>query len=147
MSAKMKSTRSARSWWVNPSSSPSGMSDSLEACIFAIGVQDIDQQLFLPAASRTGQIRPDGESVAAQAVAGLTTLLEYGLAALVVAAQLESGQKTPDHFVALVVRPGADELDGALLEGRIRMLPQGHDLHQGQIATLYGAPFHRAKQP
>ena len=28
-SARMKSTRSARSWWVNPSSSPSGMSDVL----------------------------------------------------------------------------------------------------------------------
>src|SRR5262245_20957116 len=35
-SARMKSTRSARSWWVNPSSSPSGMRDSLEACIFTI---------------------------------------------------------------------------------------------------------------
>src|SRR5206468_12512266 len=77
----------------------------------------------------------------------LTALLEYGLAALDVAAQVEGGQKTPDHFVALVIRAGADQLNGALLEGWIRVLPQGHDLHQGQIATLDGASFHCAEQP
>src|SRR5439155_3745582 len=81
---------------------------------FAVGVQDIDQQLLLAAASSPCQIRPNGESVAAEAVAGLTTLLENSLAALVVAAQLEDGQKTPDHVVALVVRRGAEQLDGAL---------------------------------
>src|SRR5207245_2604120 len=120
-SAKMKSTRSAISWLVNPSSSPfrherlyRGMhlrdlrtrDDYLDAegltnrdaaggfvhdqagvagpllgiddvtkvvrWNFAVGVQDIDQQLLFPAASRAGQIRPDGESIAAEAVAGLT---------------------------------------------------------------------------
>src|SRR5881394_577239 len=114
---------------------------------FAVGVEDIDQQLFLPAASGSGQIRPDRESITAEAVAGLTTLLEYGLAALVVAAQIESGQKTTDYFVAPGIRRGADQLDGALLEGWIRVLPQGHPLQQGQIATLDNASRHRTEQP
>ena len=114
---------------------------------FAVGVQDIHEQLFLAAASGSGQIRADGESVAPEAVTGLTTLLEHGLAALGVAAQLEGGQKTPDHFVTLGVRRGADQFDGALLEGWIRVLAQGHDLHQGQIATLDNSSFHRTEQP
>jgi len=83
---------------------------------FAVGVQDIDQQLFFPAASGPGQIRPYCESVAAEAVAGLTTLLKYNLAALVVAAQLEDGQKTADHFISIGFRRRADQFDRALLK-------------------------------
>src|SRR5687768_4133605 len=78
-------------------------------------------------------------------MAGLTTLLKHGLAAPVVPAQLKGGQKTPDNFVPPYVRRRADQLDGALLEGWVRVLPQGHGLQEGQIAALDNAAFKRSR--
>src|SRR4030095_7705090 len=82
-----------------------------------IGVENIVQQLFLPAVASAGQIRSDRESIIAQAMAGLAALLEQPLAVPDVAAQLERRVKTSDHFVTIGVCGRADHLDGALLEG------------------------------
>ena len=89
---------------------------------FAVRIEDIRQQLFLPAVARSGQIRPDRKPLVVQAMAGLTTLLEQHLATLGVAAQIERGTKTPDYFIAIGVCRCADHLDGALLEQSVRML-------------------------
>src|ERR1051325_5434954 len=99
-------------------------------CNFAVGIENIRQQLFLPAVARPRQIRPDCKSVVAETMAGLATLLEQCFAVLDVAAPLERRTKAPDDFVAIGLGCRADHLDGALLEGSIRMLPQRHRLHQ-----------------
>src|SRR5262245_43454845 len=49
---------------------------------FAVGIENIDQQLLFPSVLHARQIRSDRESLAAEAVTGLTALQEQGLAAI-----------------------------------------------------------------
>src|SRR5439155_3764068 len=98
------------------------------------------------AASSPREIRPDGKSVIAQAMAGLTALLEQRLAVPGVAAQIECWTKTPDYFIAIGVCRRADHFDGALLDGSIGMLSQRHRLHQRQIAAFDHTLLHGGEQ-